>query len=445
MYAVDLRGHLAEVAARPNAPAGGAAERLVVRADAICVETPLREAIDIFRRFPDVRYLAVVDRRQRPLGAINERAIRNLLFSPFGHALLANPGCRWTLQGLVTPCAAVERSSPVDAMVAAYDRTPEAEGLILVEGGRYAALLPGPALLQLAAARQRAEVEAAQARSAELESAFARFRADFVALAEALAAAAGEIRASAHGVSDRARRNGELAMTVAAAAVQSSASIGEVAASSAELAGQVLRIEERVAEAMRAFDAAAVHVARGTANARSLSGAADHIGSVVGLIAAIAAKVNMLAINATIEAARAGPAGRSFAVVAGEVKTLAGQTAAAAREIDERIASVRAAVAENSATNASVEAVVRDLARIAADISGSVAEQSSATRLIAANVDQAAQGSAQISGLIDNISERAATAGGMAERLGQVAEDLAARAHGLGERVELFLGEVRAA
>jgi methyl-accepting chemotaxis protein len=67
----------------------------------------------------------------------------------------------------------------------------------------------------------------------------------------------------------------------------------------------------------------------------------DRIGDVVELINNIAGQTNLLAFNATIEAARAGDAGRSFAVVASEVKALAEQTSKATGEISQQIAALQ--------------------------------------------------------------------------------------------------------
>nr|CRH05780.1 Putative methyl-accepting chemotaxis sensory transducer [Candidatus Magnetococcus massalia] len=72
-----------------------------------------------------------------------------------------------------------------------------------------------------------------------------------------------------------------------------------------------------------------------------LNGAADEIGKVVGMIKNIADQTNMLALNASIEAAGAGEAGKGFAVVANEVKELATQTAKATTMISNQIGDIQ--------------------------------------------------------------------------------------------------------
>ena len=114
---------------------------------------------------------------------------------------------------------------------------------------------------------------------------------------------------------------------------------------------------------------------------------AASVDNAVSLIAGIAKRTNLLALNASIEAARGGEAGRGFGVVANEVKALAAQTAAATEEVAGQISEMQQVTVE----------AVDSLSRIAAMVSG-VAHGS---ELLAATIDEQARSGQVISRNVD--------------------------------------------
>jgi len=108
--------------------------------------------------------------------------------------------------------------------------------------------------------------------------------------------------------------------------------------------------------------------------------AAEAIGTVVRLIAALAEQTNPLALNAAIEAARAGSAGRGFAVVAAEVKALAGQTTAATEDIAGQIGRIQRVTGDAVGAISAILSRIREIAEIAESVAASVEGQGTATQ-----------------------------------------------------------------
>lgn len=107
------------------------------------------------------------------------------------------------------------------------------------------------------------------------------------------------------------------------------------ATSRAEIGSQVVQGTLRVMEQIAAL------VKNTATTVESLGARSDQIGAIVGTIEDIADQTNLLALNAAIEAARAGEQGRGFAVVADEVRALAERTTRATREISDMIKAIQ--------------------------------------------------------------------------------------------------------
>jgi len=114
--------------------------------------------------------------------------------------------------------------------------------------------------------------------------------------------------------------------------------VSDIVSAADELSASVNDIDRQVATSNAIVGRAVNETGRTNLAVKGLGEAAGRIGDVVKLITDIAEQTNLVALNDTIEAARADEAGRGFAVVAGEVKALAGQTSSATEEIGAQIA-----------------------------------------------------------------------------------------------------------
>jgi methyl-accepting chemotaxis protein len=210
-----------------------------------------------------------------------------------------------------------------------------------------------------------------------------------------IAAAAGETATEVEVASEAVTQISDNVRSVAAGAEQMTASIGEISSNTSEAA----RV---AAHAVEAADAANAQIAK-------LGASSVEIGDVIKVITSIAEQTNLLALNATIEAARAGEAGKGFAVVADEVKQLAQQTARATGEIGQRIEAIQGDAGGAVSAIADISQIIQRINDYQTTIASAVEEQTVTTNEMSQNVSVAAQNSGKVSSNIIGVAGAAAT------------------------------------
>ncbi len=225
-------------------------------------------------------------------------------------------------------------------------------------------------------------------------------------------------KVSAISIMDSSREAEQQAISVAAASNQMVATTQEIAANcerAAVLADQSSNVTHESVTLIRTtikdIRDQSTYTTSDAAKVQALAEQTQKIGSIVGTIDEIAAQTNLLALNAAIEAARAGEAGRGFAVVADEVRALASRTSSSTQEISSMVCQVQRDASEaTSSMNASVEkinAVADRAAKIEATLNSIidfVAQVNDQIRMIATAAEEQTTATSEISSNMQKIT-----------------------------------------
>ena len=217
--------------------------------------------------------------------------------------------------------------------------------------------------------------------------------------------ASGEVSRSVQEIADGAERQSENIAEVSGEMTDLSATIEEVASSTDEVAGKSQTAasvgeegRERAGEAVDMMNAIEAQAETTIEEVESLDTETERIGEVVDLIDDIAEQTNMLALNASIEAAEAGEAGEGFAVVADEIKNLADQTSEATEEVADLVGEVQGAT----------DGVLRDIREMGRQVDDGIDTVEGAIDALERIVTQVEEANTSIQSIDDATDEQAA-------------------------------------
>jgi len=297
---------------------------------------------------------------------------------------------------------------------------------------------------QRVAEKERDSLRQGEERRAAIDAAIASFRARVESMLMTVGQSAVAMKAAAKTLLTTSDHTLQRAEGAVHGSNEASANVETAAAAAEELSASTKEISRKLAQANEIVRSAAADATATNDDIAALARVAQRIGDVVKLIQDIAEQTNLLALNATIEAARAGEAGRGFAVVASEVKSLAVQTAKATEEITREISSVQSSTGDAVTAIRAITRRMQEINTHTSEVVGAIEQQELATGQISHNVASAAAGSKAVVAALGDVATGVTQTRSSAQTVLAASEEVENATVKLGAEVEDFLSTVAA-
>jgi methyl-accepting chemotaxis protein len=283
-----------------------------------------------------------------------------------------------------------------------------------------------------------------QKRRGVIDAVIAAFRGEMETLLKTFGDSATAMKSTAVVLSSASNHTSLCAEGAVAASTEAAKGVNTAAIATDELSSSIGEIARQITQTNNVVHMAVEEAQSTSGEMTTLAESAQKIGDIVKLIRTIAEQTNLLALNATIEAARAGEAGRGFAVVASEVKSLAVQTAKATEAIAGQILAVQGSTASAVESIRRITQRMQEIQHYASGVAASIEQQSAATNNISSNVASAAHATQTMAHVLSDVAGAATQTHTSAEVALDTSKSVEVAVAELRRHIEDFLAGVAA-